>query len=362
MKKGFFFVGLILPFVIVVAFQWFVDPIYIFGRREGSFWWWKQPRISIAFVTRKVKGEALSMGSSRNANIPSTHNGWDGMRVMKIVLPAATYTEERQYLEHAQAVHPLKKVTVEMSYSNIDQQIPAQFNPDRLLHITEPTNQFRYNLSIVTDIARALFSADTIQEGVLEFLRVSFEEHVRYYERISSFKKIFKIATNGIPQKQDHPMDELRKMLEFSAAHDIETFFFITPLWAPKEESEVSRFGFDTLEQWKRDLVTLFEEEERKSGKTFALWDFSGYNTVTLEEMPASGNISNTRWFWDISHFKEITGEMILDRIFGTCTEPCAIPEDFGVRLTPENIEEHLAKVREDRARYLQEHPVSKQK
>ncbi|MDO8468275.1 MAG: hypothetical protein Q7S29_00765 [Candidatus Peribacter sp.] len=359
MKKLPFFAGVLLPFAMVAAFQWTMDPTYIFGNRNGNFIWWNQPRISIAFVLRRMKVEGLTLGSSRADTIPLVHPAWSGLRVMKIVLPSATFTEERQFLEHAQAIHPIKKIIVEMSHENVTNPIPAQFSPDRLLHLTEPNHPFRYNLSIVTDVARTLYSADTIQEGVMAFLQVPWTQHLNYYGSIESLKKKFGMHADGTKQEQKQPMEELKKILEFGAEHDIEMHFFISPLFVPYEEQEISRIGIDTLEKWKRDLVRIFAEVARKKGKTAALWDFSGYNTITLVPMPASGDIYETPWFSDISHFKEVTGTMILDRIFGTCREPCTIPPDFGVQLTPENIEERLAKFRADHVEYLETHKAS---
>lgn len=358
MKKLPFLLGFLLPFLCIALFQWYRDPMYLFGRQEGDLWWWKQPRVAAAFITRRLKPTALSIGTSRNESIPSGHPGWGGLPVYKIVLPSATYTEERQYIEHAQAFQPLRKVTVEMSYENVYNPVPAQFNPDRLLHITEPTNRLRYALSIVEDISRALFSADAIEEGMIEALHTTWDARIRYYDRFDTFKKALQYSTNGSGRPQEDPLGELKKMIEFGVRHNIEMSFFISPLHAPYEEEEIGRYGYDAMvERWQRDLVRLFAEEARVTGREYPLWDFSGYNSVTTEEIPANGSMWDMRWFSDKSHFKEETGTMILDRMFGTCADPCPIPSDCGVRLTPQNIEEHLATIRQDRERYLRSHP-----
>ncbi|MDD5103963.1 MAG: hypothetical protein PHX93_06250 [Candidatus Peribacteraceae bacterium] len=356
MKKIPFFIGLLLPLALVAGLQWSIDPLLVFSREEGGDWWWKQPRLSMPYVMRRVKPASMSMGSSRAGSIPITHRGWNGQRVMKLVLPGATYSEERQFLEHAQAIHPLRVVTLETSYENIYNKIPGQFDPDRLLRVTGQNNRLRFGLRVIQDYMTVLFSADSIEEGIMEFFEVAWTPRLQYYERLDALRKVYGTTGEGNKNNQEDPMKELKDMLTFASDHKIQMYIFISPLRAPYEESEYRRIGFEKTEQWKRDLMRLLTEEKRRSGYTHPLWDFSGYNTVTLEEVPPSGVFYDMRWFSDAAHFKEVTGAMILDRLFDTCAEPCEIPEDFGVQLTPENIEEHLAKVRADRVEYLQTH------
>jgi hypothetical protein len=81
------------------------------------------------------------------------------------------------------------------------------------------------------------------------------------------------------------------------------------------------------------------------------LWDFSGYNSVTTEPVATP-----MQYYWDSSHFTERVGGWILTRVMGG-TETGQIPADFGVSLTDENVEAHLAAVRADRDSYVRMHP-----
>ena len=59
-------------------------------------------------------------------------------------------------------------------------------------------------------------------------------------------------------------------------------------------------------------------------------WDFSGYNSVTLDN----------KNYYEHSHYRSNVSKMIAARIFSdTLIE---VPDDFGVFITSENIEEHL--------------------
>jgi hypothetical protein len=65
------------------------------------------------------------------------------------------------------------------------------------------------------------------------------------------------------------------------------------------------------------------------------LWDFSGYSSVTTEALPELGSRAEMRFYRDSSHFKDVVGDFVLDRLFGLSHPRRPVPLDFGVRLTP---------------------------
>ncbi|MFZ3161792.1 MAG: hypothetical protein WA134_16820, partial [Rhodoferax sp.] len=56
-------------------------------------------------------------------------------------------------------------------------------------------------------------------------------------------------------------------------------------------------------------------------------------------------------------HYTPAAGNLVLDRIFNFKSPDRTVPDDFGVLLTPQTIEAHLARIRADRERYRQTHP-----
>lgn len=88
------------------------------------------------------------------------------------------------------------------------------------------------------------------------------------------------------------------------------------------------------------------------------LWDFSGYNSVTIENVPPLGTANaNMQYFWEWSHYKTVVGGWILERILDAEQTQSHIPWDFGVRLTRKNIEAHLADIDHAREVYLRDNP-----
>ncbi|NET72339.1 MAG: hypothetical protein F6K62_15805, partial [Sphaerospermopsis sp. SIO1G2] len=89
------------------------------------------------------------------------------------------------------------------------------------------------------------------------------------------------------------------------------------------------------FENWKKKLVELTP-----------VWDFSGYNSITTEKL--QDVMEN---YADSSHYTKPVGDLVLNRILGYQADQ--VPTDFGVLLTPENIESHLAKIRADREKWV---------
>jgi hypothetical protein len=56
------------------------------------------------------------------------------------------------------------------------------------------------------------------------------------------------------------------------------------------------------------------------------------------------------RWFWEHSHYRKITGDLVLDRVLGYTKRERPLPTDFGVRLTGANVDAHITRARSELA------------
>jgi hypothetical protein len=93
------------------------------------------------------------------------------------------------------------------------------------------------------------------------------------------------------------------------------------------------------------ELVRINESEAARAGREpLPLWDFSAPSTITREAIPAVDDLTPMRWYWELSHYRKETGDLMLDRIFGHTDPNRQVPHDFGVRLTGENIDAQLAR------------------
>ena len=112
------------------------------------------------------------------------------------------------------------------------------------------------------------------------------------------------------------------------------------------------RGKWDAMQAWQRGLVQLVERH-RQHGCDVRLHDFSGFNSITTEATPLVSGKPDMHYYWEVSHYRDNVGRLILARLFGGGTPP---PADFGVELTPANIDAHQAATRAARERYRVEH------
>ncbi|MDF0517598.1 hypothetical protein P0R31_10180 [Bradyrhizobium yuanmingense] len=137
--------------------------------------------------------------------------------------------------------------------------------------------------------------------------------------------------------------DPFRFMIRKAYAGGTDLRLFVTPLHAVVRAT-IEALGLgERYAFWLNELVRINEEEASRAGRhPFPLWDFSAPNSITTEPIPELGDRSPMRWFWERSHYRKQTGDLILDRIFDSTDPNRAVPADFGTRLTSANIDAHL--------------------
>jgi hypothetical protein len=145
--------------------------------------------------------------------------------------------------------------------------------------------------------------------------------------------------------------DAFRFMLRRAYAEGTDLRMFVTPVHAVVRVLQQGLGIGDRYEFWLEELVRINEEEAALAGRpALPLWDFSDPNTITREPVPAATDLTPMRWFWEHSHYRKVTGDLILDRTLGYSKRERPLPADFGVRLTGANVDAHIARARSELA------------
>ena len=349
----FFLWATFLPMSFVGLFNWSIDPYDLFntsnflGINHEKIKKDNNDRLFKAVDIIRLKPKTILMGSSRtkqglNPEHPAIKNN---QLAYNLAINGPNTYEVRRYIEHAIANQPdLKQVILGIDFFmfNATLQNQPSFEEKRL----------GKKYIIASDAVNALFSLDTFnisKKTISASLKT--EERKDFYGengfmpnrkaddgatkwRFEQSIKLYFELHSDYQFSQDYWSDFV-KIVELCKQKNIDLKVFISPAHATQWESIQVTGKWDIFEQWKRELV-----------KVAPVWDFSGFNSVTTENIKPK--MSN---YVDNSHYSPMIGNLILDRIFNYSSQD--IPQDFGILLTRGNIESQLDKIERDRLRWI---------
>ena len=367
-----------VQFIIAVCFNLLVDPygawhdIRIHGFNALKPDKQKDDRISKMGAWARHPTPNLILGSSRGAfGLDPDHYGFNG-NVHNLALASLSLDEAKRLLIWLANTTQVKKVIFGTDffaanmYFKMSQTYDGNFN------------YFR-RLTPVTFFGTALSSLKTIfsqyqqnnrtsnwdsRDGSHYFFGDTFQsQHPLFQSCDSDFLNIhflpspayqFSFNANGKSTE-----DYYRKMFALAHQKNIDLRVFISPTHARHMEVIYVLGLWPLQDEWLRIMVKVNEEEAARAGKApFPLWDFSGFNSLTTEEVPPLGD-SETRmkWYWESSHYKKELGDLVLDRVLDYSSPNRKVPADFGVLLDSKMLEAHLNQVRIDRDVWRKSHP-----
>jgi hypothetical protein len=384
-------IGSVILLTVIILMNYFVDPYSIFdsptweGINANKPELFKHLRLTKAHAVKARKPDALVIGSSRTEHgLDPEHPGlFPEFNTYNLALNGATIYENLRYFQHANAERRLKKVVLAIDFFQFNAYRPnaPDFSEERL---SSDILGERRNIAMMTDMLETLASVDVtlaslrtlfqqsnrqnviLPRGQVEqpdkeaimmmrggrheaalFSELNYVTHL-YFPR--PHKKFDFVSEDGTINTFDY----FRRILEEVHRSKIEFYILISPAHARQWELTARAGLWDKWEAWKREVVRLNEEVAReRRRKPFPLWDFSGFNTYTMEAVPALGDKKTMmRWFWESSHYRKELGDLVLDRVLNYSDPGRQIAHDFGVMLTSENIERHLESLREAHRHY----------
>ena len=134
----------------------------------------------------------------------------------------------------------------------------------------------------------------------------------------------------------------LQKIMTAARAHDLEVTLVIYPYHAWIMDLLRKHGIWDASEAWKRALVRVVADASPLQVRTV---DFSGYNAVTQEHVPAPGDVrTDARWYWEPGHFRSALGDRMIERLYG------GGDRSFGKDLTPLTADAVISSIRDGAA------------
>jgi hypothetical protein len=357
-----------------------VDPYGYFGtpavpglteRKPTAF---THDRFLKAGLAARSKADCLLAGNSRiGEGIPNDHAMFaDCRQVLDISLAGPNMTETRESVAMAIRSHPATTVVANLDFFSFNALRKSTrggtdwtFAPDPLSRartLFAATLVADVTLDSLTTLARQSTTAFYDRTGAVNqsFLseaslarptRATFLRGLRGYifHMLPSPGHDFKVRSAA-----SAPLEDLKRFLSDRQTSRGRTLLFISAPHAWQLELIDALGLWPQWENWKRSVARVNEEVAHDLGREpLPLWDFSGYNAYTTEEVSvdlhATGPLVH---YWDTSHFRHSLGARILDHVSGRSITP-----GFGTRLTTATVEQLLRDTRDARDRWRRDHP-----
>lgn len=372
MKKNYFYyirllsVFTILQSLIIIGFNLLVDPYGIFqilvlenfNQEKPSKI--TNPRLFKAIDIIRKKPKVLLLGSSRTDLGLDPNSPWlqAESSTYNLAISGVNSHELKSYFQHALVnQQDVKKVMIGLDF--------FMFNANRANKASFKQKRLQTRHLIFSDVLDSTFS---IQALTHSFKTISFNQkpeknrispHLLNGMSSNAYFRKYVWQHSSIPAKFERSLtqflsdpnrygnyelsttsiEDIQSVIETCRANNIEYVLFISPAHSFQWEAiRVAGLWLD-FEEWKRKLV-----------KISPLWDFSGYNTIATE--PVSKEMQN---YLDNSHYSQEIGNLMLQRMLKK--EADNIPDNFGVLISPQNIESHLSTIRKEQKIWQAQNP-----
>ena len=389
----YFIASSVIILMLVAGFNYLVDPYRIYDTPViDGFSNVKLTTGDRVYKTVKLAHQPMDaaiLGTSRAGALRPDHPVFSNKKTVNLAIAAQPYVETKMVID---LLDPKKtrQIIFGMDFfvANAALIIPSDFT-------TENYSAFRkytllISISTIRDSYKAFkLSLDTLHRSFFDEIVSKWENKTKsksieknmpqasgnqqivltisrnHHDFIESEKAYLLFAYRPSPgcvfefeSNADSPLKNFQAIL-FRAYHeDIDLRLFISPSHARQWETIAADGLWDKWEEWKRRLIKINEKEAVIAGKPpFPIWDFSGYNSVTTEALPALNDGQTVmKNYTDSSHYTPYVGDLVLSRLFDYHTSELKIPSDFGVLITSNNIDSHLAQIRTEREKYQNTH------
>ena len=378
---AFFAAGLL---ILTAGINWLVDPFgFLGGPRIENFNAKKtkvpaHEQMSAAIEIMQQKPKVLIMGTSRaQVGLAPTHPGFGARGAFGTTLKGGNMYAMFRYFQHAHALGSLDRVVFALDFFifNAHRKPREGFREERLAVSADwqPNSMMQFS-----DQYKALFSIDAIKASVGTVLSQHEEIHPRIGKllddppRKAFLSSEWQYLDNGWyeksglrefdfidPKTGKKTFDYFREMVRTCYTEGIDLILLISPSHARHWATLYVAGLWPKFEQWKRELVRIIDEEAAAFPGTepFTLWDFSGFNPYTTEDVPPFDSADvKMKWYWDSSHFRSELGDIVLDIVLRLAGSDSSKAKNFGKKLDPWNIEKHFRSTRRQMSEWRKTH------
>ncbi|MCW8943028.1 MAG: hypothetical protein OQK93_07605 [Gammaproteobacteria bacterium] len=376
-------IGIMLLSVSFV--NWLINPYDIFespdidGINSYKSEVGRHTRLSRVYQVNRVEPEVILLASSRGLVVPESLLSLDGLQGLNLSLPSASTYELLRMMQHANAVRPLKKAVLALDESFSGMKQPGFVESRLSVHSDNMLNKDAW-LQEFRDRFQSLLSFDALRSSIRTITNQkedpesgnSERYHAERVRNAGGHRQMFRNMEaslfsdfkgnedkcNAVDERSEPGESEyfiyFKKIVELAYRDKIDLYIYFSPIHARLYEAECMLGMRGAYSSMKRQVVTTVETIAHQYGvDPYPVWDFSGYNEVTTENIPEINNTDEIMtWYWEGSHYTKETSNEIFNRIF----DNEGYLAGFGTRITTNNIDAHLVDIDMQRLIYLRSH------
>ncbi|MFZ3591745.1 hypothetical protein ACOI1C_21640 [Bacillus sp. DJP31] len=355
----------LISIICIIIFCFMIDPYKIYNTPTIKHYNLKKIESKEYLMkARQVatnKPEVIFLGSSRTrlGLDPDYYYQATGEIAYNIGLSGANIYEQMRYFDYALKSNPnLKRVIIGLDYEG--------FNTYRNNTIAFVDSRLDTHLLIKEDLLSTLLSEQSLKDSIKVFIdnikdeqkytrsvflpngshneseivirnevllkngRNPFYEHLNEHLNNEEILKNYKLS--------DQKLQNFIRLVNLCEVNNIKLDVFLPPVHAIQLEGIRKAGLWNDFERWKKEIVAITP-----------VWDFFGYNSITTKPP------INFEFYTDQSHYRKNVGNLIFNSILDIHLD--AVPGDFGIILTKENIDLHLKAIREDRRDWAESNP-----
>jgi hypothetical protein len=322
------------------------------------------------YAAYRYRPEVIFLGSSRaEIGLPTNFAPFAGKRVFNLALAGGTLGDAINMLNHTSVFHRPEIVVWGLDYGWLFSEKIGNTDFARTLVAQGPSYPlWRTFLNIKRSISMNMtVDAVKIVLGVSEqscrSLSATYgHKSSQCLERImkneggtaKAFDVVLKKSSPlSSPVNVDATLQTLDRVTHDYCRQGTIFRFFIQPNHALAEIAYWTE-RWEEKENWKKALVDVIEARKQERCD-IRLLDFSGFNSITTEDIPQITGKDTMKYFWEQSHYRSEVGYKILEQLFSAA--PQTESSDFGIELSAETIQQHLRNLRIKRSHYIKNHP-----
>jgi hypothetical protein len=306
------------PLAAVGLFNYFMDPLWCFSGSHR----WNNAQLDLndrqqktnALVFQKPEFDSILLGSSISTFI--NHNDFTGMKVYNYASPLMKPWEYSGYVANAKkaAGRDLKNIIIGMDFFGSNKIFRDKF--DEPVRYYETANSFFYRYKVLFNIKTFDFSQRNLKQARKVTRAVYNREYVRSFPDLGP-RKIKLTEQEKMAYQYNEGLPGILAGLK-EAGRGANLTVFVTPISKYWICYYYEQGLLPDYERWLRELVGTFG----------TVYNFMYLNPVTEDDTN----------FFDAGHFYPKVGTLIARKITGQENGN----QDFGVLVTPANIEDHL--------------------